>query len=76
MEAGLVDEDHVHAELGEVVAGVEPGRENDEEITVFDSGGTAIETVAGATLLYERAKAEGLGTSIDFSPASEALTGK
>jgi alanine dehydrogenase len=76
MEEGLVDEDHVHAELGEVVAGLEPGREDDEEITLFDSGGTAIETVAGATLLYERAKAEGRGRTVDFAPASEALTGR
>jgi alanine dehydrogenase len=76
MEEDLVDEDHVHAELGDVVAGTAPGREDDEEVTLFDSGGTGIETVAGATLLYERAAAEGLGTGIDFAPASEALTGK
>ncbi|MFC7071372.1 ornithine cyclodeaminase family protein [Halobaculum lipolyticum] len=76
LEAGVVDEDHIHAELGEVVAGVEPGRTSDTEVTVFDSGGTGIETVAAAYLLYERAVEEGLGQSIDFSPASEALTGE
>jgi len=76
LEAGVVDEDHIHAELGEVVAGEAPGRESDEEITVFDSGGTGIETVAGAYLLYERAKEEGRGETIDFAPASEALTGE
>jgi alanine dehydrogenase len=76
LEAGVVGEDHVHAELGEVVAGVEPGREDDEEITLFDSGGTAIETVAGAYLCYERAVEAGLGETIDFAPASEALTGE
>lgn len=76
MEDGVVDEDHIHAELGEVVAGVEPGREDDEEITVFDSGGTGIETVAGAYLLYEKAVEAGLGGTIDFAPASEALTGE
>jgi alanine dehydrogenase len=76
VEEGVVDEDHVYAELGDVVAGEVPGREDDEEVTVFDSGGTGIETVAGAYLLYEKAKAEGLGTSIDFAPASEALTGE
>jgi alanine dehydrogenase len=76
MEEGVVGEDHVHAELGEVVAGVEPGRESDEEITVFDSGGTGIETVAAAYLLYEKAKEQGLGGTIDFAPASEALTGE
>ena len=76
LEAGVVSEEGVHAELGEVVAGVEPGREGDEEITVFDSGGTGIETAAAANLLYERAAAEGSGTTIELSPASEALTGR
>ncbi|MFB6303563.1 MAG: ornithine cyclodeaminase family protein [Haloferacaceae archaeon] len=73
LAAGVVDEDHVHAELGEVVAGEAPGRTSDDEVTVFDSGGTAIETVAGAHLLYERAVEEGLGEYIDFAPASEAM---
>jgi len=76
LEAGVVDEDHVHAELGEVVAGVEPGRESAEDITVFDSGGTGIETVAAAKLLYDRAVEAGLGRTIPLSPASEALTGR
>lgn len=76
MEEGVVEEDDIHAALGDVVAGNAPGREDDEEITVFDSGGTGIETVAGAYLLYERAKEAGLGETIDFAPASEALTGE
>ena len=73
MEEGAVDETHVHAELGEIVAGVAEGRTTEEEITVFDSGGTGIETVAAAFLLYERARDRGLGTTVDFSPASEAF---
>jgi len=76
VEEGAVDEDHVHAELGEVVAGAAPGRESPTDVTVFDSGGTAIETVAAASLLYDRAREQGLGTSIEFGPASEALTGR
>ncbi|PSP79635.1 ornithine cyclodeaminase [Halobacteriales archaeon QS_1_68_20] len=75
-EEGLIDEDHVHAELGEVVAGVAPGRQSDDEVTLFDSGGTAIETVAAAHLLYERARERDFGEWIDFAPASEALTGR
>ncbi len=75
LEAGAITEDHVHAELGEVVAGEAPGRTSDDEITVFDSGGTGIETVAAAHLLYERASERGLGQTIEFAPASEALTG-
>jgi len=71
-----VNAEHVHAELGDIVAGTAPGRTSDDEITVFDSGGTGIETVAGAHLLYEKARAAGRGEEIDFAPASEALTGK
>ncbi|MEF8781786.1 MAG: ornithine cyclodeaminase family protein [Haloarculaceae archaeon] len=76
LENGVVGEDHVHAELGDVVAGKAPGRERDDEITVFDSGGTGIETVAAAEMLYSKAEAKGLGTTIEFAPASEALTGR
>jgi alanine dehydrogenase len=72
---GAVDEDHVHAELGEVVAGRSRGREADDEVTLFDSAGTAIETVAAAAMLYEKATERGLGTPIDLTPASAALEG-
>ena len=75
-EEGVVDEDHVYAELGDVVAGTVPGRQSDDEITVFDSGGTAIETVAAAHMLFRRARGRGLGRSVDLAPASEALTGR
>ena len=76
LKAGAIDEGHLHAELGDVVAGTAPGRRSDEEITVFDSGGTGIETVAAAHMLYERAREAGRGTPIEFAPASEALTGR
>ena len=76
VDEGVVDEDHVYAELGDVVAGDVPGRESDDEVTVFDSGGTGIETVAAAHMLYEKALDEDLGSYVDFSPASEALTGE
>ncbi|RAW46415.1 ornithine cyclodeaminase family protein [Halorubrum sp. 48-1-W] len=77
VDAGLVDaEAGIAADLGEVVAGAHPGRTSDEEVTVFDSGGTGIETVAAAHLLYERASEAGIGETIDFAPASEALTGR
>ena len=73
---GLIEDDHVAADLGEVIAGRHPGRTSEEEITVFDSGGTGIETVAAAHMLYERAREAGRGETIDFAPASEALTGE
>ena len=74
-EEGAVTDDHVHAELGEVVAGEARGRQDRSEVTLFDSGGTAIETVAAAHMLYERAVEAGLGREVDLAPASEALTG-
>ena len=73
---GAVDDDHVHAELGEVVAGVAPGRTAADEITLFDSGGTALETVGSAAMLYRRAVARGLGREIGFTSASETYEGK
>ncbi|MDZ7850324.1 MAG: ornithine cyclodeaminase family protein [Halodesulfurarchaeum sp.] len=73
VETGAIDADHVHAELGDVVAGRAPGRTDPDQITVFDSGGTGIETVAVGYLLYERAQEADLGTTIEFSPASEAF---
>ncbi|WP_248896281.1 ornithine cyclodeaminase family protein [Haloplanus halobius] len=76
VESGAVDADHLHGELGEVVAGAVPGRTAADEITVFDSGGTGIETAAAAAMLYERAQDAGRGSTISFAPASEALTGE
>ncbi|WP_254280251.1 ornithine cyclodeaminase family protein [Haloarcula marina] len=73
MEEGVVDEAHIHAELGEVVAGHADGRTNPDEITVFDSGGTAIETVAAGKMLYDRASDEEVGEEIPFAPASRAM---
>jgi alanine dehydrogenase len=73
LQSGSISKDHVHAELGDVVAGTAAGRSSDDEITVFDSGGTAIETVAAANLLYRKARKKQKGTMIDFAPASEIL---
>jgi alanine dehydrogenase len=76
LSEGAIEEGHAHAELGEIIAGEAPGRESDEEITVFDSGGTAIETVSAAKLLYDRAREQGLGQTLSVSPASEAFPGR
>lgn len=73
LETGAVEEDHIHAELGAVVAGEAPGRTDGKQITLFDSGGTAIETVASAGMLYERARERDRGATIELSPASQAF---
>jgi len=63
---GVLDEDDIHAELGEVVLGERPGREAIEGVTVFDSTGLAIQDVACAHVAYETARADGAGTDFEL----------
>jgi ornithine cyclodeaminase/alanine dehydrogenase-like protein (mu-crystallin family) len=65
VEAGALAWDAVRG-LGEVVAGKRPGRERPEQITLFESQGLAIEDVATATAMYQRAKAEGVGRELQL----------
>ena len=67
LAAGAVSIDQVHAELAEVVAGQKPGRRSAEEITIFDSSGVAIEDVAAAAAVYEKAVAAGRGVTVDLA---------
>jgi len=67
-----VSEATIHGELGRTVAGQIPGRTSDDEITLVDSVGTAIETVSAAYMLYERAQERGLGTPIENVPRHQA----
>lgn len=67
LEARVVTRADVHAELGEVVAGKKPGRESEEEITIFDSTGMALQDVAAAAFLYEKVERQGGGVRINFS---------
>lgn len=67
IEAGLVTRDDVHAELGEVVTGRKPGRTSEEEIIIFDSTGTALQDVAAAAIVYERAARLNRGLKFAFN---------
>jgi ornithine cyclodeaminase/alanine dehydrogenase-like protein (mu-crystallin family) len=64
LEAGVVKREDVHAELADLVSGRKPGRRSPAEITVFDSTGTAIQDVAVAAHVYEKAVASGRGLRI------------
>jgi ornithine cyclodeaminase/alanine dehydrogenase-like protein (mu-crystallin family) len=57
----------VHAELSEIVAGKKPGRESDKEIIIFDSTGMALQDVAAAAFLYEKAERDGSGVRLDLA---------
>ena len=71
LELGEMRREDVHAELADVVSGRRPGRQRDDEIIVFDSTGTALQDVAAARLVYERAVATGVGLYVNLagSPA-------
>lgn len=56
---GEITEQDIYATLSEVVSGSVPGRAQPDGITVFDSTGLAIEDVAAARLLYDKAQARG-----------------
>ena len=64
LAAGVMRRDQVHAELADVVSGRRPGRRSPDEVTVFDSTGTALEDVAAAVAVYERATAERRGVRL------------
>jgi alanine dehydrogenase len=67
LDAGALTRATVHAELGEVVAGKKPGRESEEEITIFDSTGMALQDVAAAAILYEKAERLGAGLRLSLT---------
>ena len=57
----------IHAELGMIIAGKRPGRESDKENIIFDSTGMALQDVAAAAIVYEKALASGIGVKMNFA---------
>jgi len=62
---GRYSREQIYGTLGEIVAGLKPGRLGDE-ITVFDSTGLAIQDVALARVVYDAATARGIGQAVDL----------
>jgi ornithine cyclodeaminase/alanine dehydrogenase-like protein (mu-crystallin family) len=63
---GVIGEDHIQASLGEVVEGLKPGRRSRDEITLFKSGGLAVQDAATAARVYELARAAGVGREFEI----------
>jgi ornithine cyclodeaminase len=61
---GLIAPGHVHAELGELVAGTRPGRLSREQITLYKSVGVAVQDAAAAALVLRAARARGVGREV------------
>lgn len=66
VQQGLISQGDIHAELGDIVLGRRPGRESDEELTIFDSSGIAVQDCVVADYVYEKAVQMRIGTAIDL----------
>ena len=85
VESGAITKEKIYAELGEITAGLKPGRVSENEIIVCDLTGVGVQDVAAAALVMERATLKGVGrknhdlkllTPLLFSPpAAPALPG-
>ena len=63
---GFLSKEEIWCTLGEIIAGAKPGRHDAQTITIFDSTGLAIEDVATARLVYEKARERGGYLSVDM----------
>jgi ornithine cyclodeaminase/alanine dehydrogenase-like protein (mu-crystallin family) len=63
---GLISEQHIHAELGELVAGTRPGRTDPGQITLYKSVGVAVQDAAAVGLVLDAARQQGVGREVDL----------
>jgi alanine dehydrogenase len=66
IKENLISETHIHGEIGEVLAGTKPGRTSTGEVTLYKSVGIAIQDVATANLVYQKALERGMGTTVEI----------
>ena len=66
VDGSIAGPEHIKAELGELLTGEAVGRKSGDEITLFKSLGLAVEDLAAAAYLYEKARRLGRGTSVEF----------
>ncbi len=66
IENGAITKENIYAELGEITAGLKPGRVSENEIIVCDLTGVGVQDVAAAVLVMERAKAAKQGERISI----------
>jgi len=72
LEEGAIGDDAIAGEIGEILAGQQVGRRNDEEITLFNSLGIAVEDLATAHHVAQRASERGVGTRVALGGLRDA----
>jgi ornithine cyclodeaminase len=65
-EGAISGPEHIRAELGELLTGAAEGRKSEDEVTLFKSLGLAVEDLAAAAYLYEKARRQGRGVTVEF----------
>lgn len=66
LKEGLITAQHIRGEIGEVIIGTAEGRKSNEDTTLFKSLGVAVEDLASAAFLYEKATRLGVGSRVPF----------
>jgi ornithine cyclodeaminase/alanine dehydrogenase-like protein (mu-crystallin family) len=66
IEQGVINTDHIAAEIGELAAGKAKGRTDDDQLTLYKSVGVAVQDAAAAALILETAQQRGIGTHVEI----------
>ena len=66
VDSGRLNENNLHAELGQIVAGLKPGRESDDETNLFWHRGLSLSDIALGAYMLEKARRLGLGQQLRF----------
>ena len=66
IEQGMIGPEHIRAELGGLVLGREPGRQSDEQITLFKAVGVAVQDAVASRIALENAEKLGLGQRVQW----------
>jgi alanine dehydrogenase len=64
---GGISPEHIHTDLGQLILGTRPGRADDDQITLFNSVGLALQDMAAADHVLTRATAAGVGVEVTLS---------
>src|SRR5271157_411171 len=64
---GLMGQDHIHAEVGELISGAQPGRTSADQITLYKSVGVAVQDAVAAHLVLEAAQKQGVGREVELN---------
>ena len=66
VDEGRLNEDNLHAELGQIVAGIKPGRERDDETILFWHRGLSLSDIALGCAMLDKARRLGIGQTLRF----------